>query len=541
MPRLYADLALLDGKVVTLDQNESIFESIAFKWGRIIAVGGREDVEVLIDDKTKIIDLMGRTVIPGFIDSHCHMIATGLSLVAGAVDLSEEAGVKSIADLQKKLAEKAKSIPEGEWVIGVKEDDSKLAEKRHPTRMDLDEACPNHPCIISTVGGHFSVANSIAFEIAGISKDTPDPVGGVFERDPETNELTGGVHEKARELFMDGASYPWSPKRNSSVEGAKKILNENAASGITCVYDMVDGAQIRTALDLKNKGELPVRIRMDVTIELLEDMDRLGIYRGLGDEWLRICGLKMFFDGAISARTAAVKEPYLHKENFYGVMATTEELARETILKAYAAGYRISAHANGDQAIPMYLDIMEEAQDKHPREDPRNRVIHCTVVNRKLINRIKELGLLPTIFGAYPYYHGDKILPAFGKERLERMFAARSFMDAGILVAAHSDHSASPFPPLMGIHSLVNRRSKSGNEVGFSQRLSVVEALKLYTINAAYHSFDEDQLGSIEVGKLADVVILGKDILTANPEEIIDIPIDMTIIDGKIIFKRDDV
>jgi predicted amidohydrolase YtcJ len=219
-------------------------------------------------------------------------------------------------------------------------------------------------------------------------------------------------------------------------------------------------------------------------------------------------------------------------------MATTREEMRETILKAYRSGYRISAHANGDRAIEMFLDIVEEAQERYPRDDPRNRDIHCTVVNPSIIKRIKELGVLPTIFGAYPYYHGDKILPAFGAERLERMFTARSFIDAGIKVSAHSDHSASPFPPLMGIHSLVNRKTAKGTPIGTSQKITVTEAIRLYTINAAYQSYDEDVMGSIEVGKYADFVVLGKDILTTPPEKIKDIPVDMTVVGGRIVYHR---
>jgi hypothetical protein len=186
----------------------------------------------------------------------------------------------------------------------------------------------------------------------------------------------------------------------------------------------------------------------------------------------------------------------------------------------------------------MTLDVLEEAQEKWPRKDPRNKIIHCTVVTKEIIARMKRLGILPTIFGPYAYYHGDKIMPAFGAERLERMFAARSFLDAEIKVSAHSDHTASPYPPLMGIHALVNRRTAKGLPIGVSQKISVMEALKLYTINAAYQSFEEDVLGSIEPGKLADVTVLGKDILTVPPETIMDIPIDMTIVGGKIVYQR---
>jgi len=535
--RISLDLALLNGKIVTVDRKGTVAEALAVKFGRILAVGTDDEVKRLIGSETKVIDLKGRTVVPGFIDSHCHMISAGMASMS-AVDLSEEAGVKSINDLKARLREKAAKTPQGESISGVKEDDSKLQEKRHPTRWELDEAAPNNPVMISTVGGHYSVANTKAFEVAGITKDSADPIGGVFERDSRTGELTGGLHEKAIEVIMSTGTYRKELSRILAVEAAEQILQQNAATGITCVYDLADRPQIRAVLDLKNQGKLPIRFRMDLPIDLFPEMNKLGIMQGLGGDWVRICGLKFFFDGAISARTAAVSEPYLNKPDFYGVMATTEEAARRKILEACEAGYRISSHANGDRAINMYLDIMEEAQAKYPRIDARNRIIHCTVVNPEIVARIKKLEMLPTIFGAYPYYHGDKLLPAFGEKRLEWMFAARSFLDAGLKVSAHSDHSASPFAPLMGIHALVNRKARSGKPLGQTQRITVMEALKLYTINAAYQSFDENSLGSLEAGKLADMVVLGKDLLSSPSEKIIDISIDMTIVGGKTVYVR---
>jgi predicted amidohydrolase YtcJ len=530
-----ADLVLINGKIVTMDREESIAEAVAVKYGRFLKVGGNGEVDRLRGAGTEVIDLKGRTVVPGFIDSHCHMMSVGASRML-TVDLSEEAGVHSIAGLVERLRARAAETPKGEWVSGYQEDDSKLAEKRHPTRWELDEASTEHPVLISTVGGHFYMANSMAFEVAGVTKDTPDPVGGKFDRDPETGELTGGVHEKALDVLRpEGVSLP---TRDQSREGAKQMLTECAQHGLTCVYDTVERSEIRAAIDLKNRGELPIRVRMDVAIDLFPELEKLGIYRGLGDDWLRICGLKFFFDGAISARTAAVTEEYLNKPGFYGVMATTPEIARKTLEDAYSQGYRVSCHANGDAAIALYLEIMEELQRKYPRDDPRNRDIHCTVITPELVQRIKQLGILPTIFGPYPYYHGDKLLPAFGEERLERMFAARSFLDAGVTIAAHSDHPCAPYPPLMAIHALVNRVTRKGRPIGQSQRVSVVEALRLYTVHSAYQQLDEDRLGSIEEGKLADMVVLGRDILTVPTMEIIDIPVDMTIIDGRVVYKR---
>ena len=529
-----ADTAYINGKIITMDENESIAEAVAIKFSRFVKIGSTEEINKIVGEDTSVIDLHGMTVVPGLIDSHCHMMAVGAQR-RKYVDLSQEAGIHNIDDLVERLRDRAAVTPKGKWILGHQEDDSKLAEKRHPTRWELDEASTEHPIMISTVGGHFYMTNSLAFKQAGVNKDTKDPVGGKFDRD-KNGELVGWLHEKALDIILPDEVT--EPTREEAREGAREVLTECAEVGLTCVYDTVDKYQIRAALDLANSGELPIRMRMDIGIDLFPTLHKLGIYRGLGDDWLRVCGLKFFFDGAISARTAAVTEEYLNKPGFYGVMATTREIATKTIMDAYKEGYRISAHANGDRAIEMYLDIIEETQKSYPRKDPRNRDIHCTVITPKLVQRIKKLGILPTIFGPYVYYHGDKLIPAFGEERLERMFAARSFLDSGVKIAAHSDHPCAPYPPLMAIHGLVNRRTKAGKPIGQSQKVSVMEALKLYTIHSAYQQLDEDKLGSIEEGKLADMVVLGEDILTVKTETIKDIPVMMTIIDGDVVYQR---
>ncbi len=532
---MYPDLILYNGKIISLDKENSIVEAVAIKFGYIVKVGTNDDILNTEGSLTQKIDLKGKTLIPGLIDSHSHMIASGIARLI-YVDLSEEAGVRSIKDLQEKLGERVNETPEGEWIFGYQEDDAKLIEKRHPTRQELDTISTKHPILITTVGGHFWIANTKAFDSGNVTKDTPDPVGGKFDRDSQTGELTGGFHEKALNLIRNSEDPPYS--RELAQKGAFQILQECAALGLTTIYDTVEASHIRAVLDLKNQGTLPIRVRMDANIELITNLDEVGIYRGFGDDWLRLCGLKYFFDGAISARTAAVSEPYLNKPNFFGVMATTREIAQKILEAAYQKGYRISAHANGDRAIDLFLDIMEELQGKYPRDDPRNRDIHCTVVNPRIISRIKKLGILPTIFGPYPYYHGDKLIPAFGEKRLEWMFAARSFLDSNIILSAHSDHPCAPNSPLMAIHSLVNRKTKMGKNIGSTQKISVQEALRLYTINAAYHSFDEEKLGTIEEGKLADFVLLGEDILHIDESKIKDIPIEMTFVGGKIVYQK---
>ncbi len=531
---MYADLVLRGGKIVTMDEGETTAEAVAVKYGRIVAVGKDADVKPLVGKETRVIELKGRMVIPGLMDSHSHMADEGTGRIR-FVDLSQEAGVKSVKDIQERLAARAEKTPKGQWIFGYQEDDSKLAEKRHPTRWELDVASKDRPISVSTVGGHFSILNSKAYELAGVTKATPDPVGGKYDRDAK-GEITGGAHEKALDVLIPREAQEPTPEQ--SMEGAKSILRDCASVGITCVYDLVDRPQIRALIDLNTRGELPIRMRMDAILDLFPQLNATGVHQMFGDDMLRLCGLKFFFDGAISARTAAVTEEYCDKPGFYGVMSTTPEIAEDLLGKAYAAGYRLSCHANGDRAIALYLDIMERLQKKYPREDARNRDIHCTVITPALVAKIKRLKILPTIFGPYPYYHGDKLLVPFGAERLERMFAARTFLDAGIKVAAHSDHPCAPYPPMMAIHAMVNRTTKAGKPIGQSQRITVMEAIRLYTINSAYQSFDEDILGSIEEGKLADFVILGRDILTVPTQEIKDTPIDATIVGGKIVYEK---
>jgi len=533
-------MVLLNGKVVTMDVKESIAEGVAVGSGRILAAGSSGEIESLARPGTKIIDLQGRTVIPGLIESHCHLTwGEGTVRAMGIIDGSYEAGVRSIADIQARIAEQVKTKRKGQWISVAKEDDSKLAENRHPTKWDLDKVAPDHPVIIDTVGGHFAVVNSKAFELAGISKESPDPVGGRFERNLKTGELTGWIHERARQAILP-EGYGTEPTLEQAVEGIRWMTQQYAASGLTCANDggIRQGVFIRAFQVLLARGELPIRIRIDPRCELMPHLTALGIREGFGNEMLKVCAVKITADGAISARTAAVAEPYLHRPNYYGELAITKEELRNIVMEGYPQGYRFAIHANGERAINMALDVLEEAQEKYPRRDARNKIIHCTVVTPEIVSRMKKLGILPTIFGPYPYYHGDKIMPAFGADRLERMFAARSFLDAGIRVSAHSDHTASPYPPLMGIHALVNRRTAKGLPIGTSQKISVMEAIKLYTINAAYQGFEDDLSGSIEPGKFADMTVLGGDILTARPETIKDIPIDMTIVSGTAVYQK---
>ena len=531
-----ADLVLLNGKIVTVDFRENIAEAVAVRCGKFLAVGKNEKVKTFIDKGTTVIDLQGKTVIPGIIDSHGHLAQSAVQLTH--IDCSLDGGVKSIKDIQDRVAERVKTTPKGEWIQGDKFDDSKLAEKRLPNKWDLDEVAPNHPIFLTYAGWHIYVANSKALEVCGVIKNTPDPPGGRLDRNPETGELTGILYEQAGKLVQPPFTY------DELVEGIRQLSKLFVSAGITCFYDsyfprghLGVESWIRAYQEILSNNELPLRIRLDINDQWMTHVEKLGLLPGFGNDMLKIGGIKIAVDGAISGFTAAVAEPYLHKPNYYGMMTITNEELKKFVMSGHKAGLRLSAHVNGERAINAFLDAIEEALEQYPRKNHRHRCIHCTLVNPNIIERMKKLSVIPTIFGTFIYFVGDKMLPAYGAERAERMFAARSMLDAGLKVSAHSDYSAAPYSPLMGMHTLVNRRTREGQAYGLKQRISVMEAIKLYTINAAYHSFEEDTLGSIEPGKFADMVVLGEDILTVPRDAIKEIPIDITIIGGNLVYR----
>ena len=314
-----ADVVLYNGKVVTVDARESVAEAAAVKSGKLLAVGSNEEITALIEAETKAIDLKGRTMIPGFIESHCHMSSReGLQRVMGIIDGSHEAGVRSLADILAKVAEQAKSKSKGEWIHVHKEDESKLAEKRHPNRWDLDKVAPHHPVMVTTVGGNFAMVNSKAFEVAWVTKDTPEPMGGRFEKDPTTGALTGWIHENAIEVLqpVEGGR---EPNLKEAMEGIRWMAEQYVASGLVYAYDVVtQGIITRAYQELLSRGQLPLRIALEIYHELMPHLVQLGITQGFGDAMLKIGGIKIFADGAISTRTAAVAEPYLDRPDHRG-------------------------------------------------------------------------------------------------------------------------------------------------------------------------------------------------------------------------------
>ncbi|MDX1577741.1 MAG: amidohydrolase [Gemmatimonadota bacterium] len=521
----HADLVVRGGTIYTVDDPPRA-EALAVKAGRFLAVGSDDDVSNLIGPNTEVVDAGGMTVVPGFIDAHNHPSSAGIRHLTQV-----DTNLRSIEAIQSALAERAQNTPEGEWVVGFLYDDTKLAEGRPLTRDDLDEAVPNHPVSVTHRGGHTSVYNSRAFELAGITVETPDPPGGHFYR--EDGELTGKVAELARRPLQ--ALIPGETTREERAEGVALIGRMMAGAGLTSVHETGGGTQGLVAFqDAYEAGDLRLRTYYFPSGRsgLFRSLKAAGIRTGFGDPMLRIGAVKYGADGSASERTMAMRTPYVGRPDDYGILTMTQEEVHEAVDDAVRHGFQIGIHANGDRTIDMCLNAYERAQREMPQADPRFRLEHCSLVDEPLLERIAAIEAIPTPFYTYIHYHGEK-WNEYGADKMEWMFAHRSFLDHGIRAAGASDYPPGPFQALMAIQSMVTRKDMSGRVWGPSQKISVEEALRVCTIHGAYASFEEDLKGSIRAGKLADFVILAEDPHEADPDRIKGIEVVRTVLGGR--------
>ncbi|MFQ5705560.1 MAG: amidohydrolase, partial [Gemmatimonadales bacterium] len=422
------DLVVLNARVYTVDEAVPRAEAFAVKNGRFTAVGSSDDVGNLVTGVTQVIDAGGMTVVPGFIDAHCH--PTGVRELTGV-----NVNLRTVDEVKAVLHEKAKKTPPGYWVSGYMYDDTKL--DRPVTRRDLDNAAPNHPAMVGHRGGHTGVYNSKAFELAGVTAETPDPRGGKFYR--ENGELTGKVAERARRVF-GGVGQREPVTRETRQAGIKFISEQMTKAGLTSVHHTGAGSDSLTALqDAYRAGEMRFRMYMFPNSGLYRILNQSGIRTGYGDEWLRIGAVKYGADGSASERTMRMSTPYVGRPNDYGILTMNQEEIHEAVEDAHRNGWQIGIHANGDVTIDLVLNAYERVQRMWPRSDARHRIEHCTLVNPDLLQRIKAVEAIPTPFYTYVYYHGDK-WGEYGQEKLRWMFAHRSFLDYGIPVAAASDY-----------------------------------------------------------------------------------------------------
>ena len=525
-----ADIVIQNANIITIDPSNPRARALAIRDGRFIAIGDRDDIADLVGPGTQVMDLAGKTVLPGFIDAHIHVLSSGIRHVM-AVDCD----LPTISAIQGALRDWAKDTPAGDWVQGFKFDDTKTQENRFLSRQDLDAASTRHPIMVSHRAGHVFYLNSKALEVAGFNRDTPDPTGGRFGRDPDTGELTGVVYERAIEPVRYGHLPPVTPEVRR--QGLRCICQMLTRVGLTSVHDArVTNDELLTYQEGRDSGDLTLRAYLLMSADHFPALRDAGLKTGFGDERLRLGGVKMVADGAIATRTAYLSEPYIGSPCDHGILAMSAEETESQVMEMHRAGFQVCIHANGDLTIDMVLTAYEKAQSAYPRPDPRHRIEHCTLVNPDLLRRMEALGCVATPFCTYVYYHGEK-MPFYGEDRLRWMFAQRSFLDSGVISTGATDYPPGPFEPLMGIQSCVTRTDSSGRVWGPNQKVSVEEALKIYTINGAYASFEERIKGSIEVGKLADLVVLGADPTQVDPFTIKDIPVERTIVGGATVYE----
>ena len=526
------ELILHNGNFLTMDARQPRAEAVAIAGGRILAVGADVDILEFATADTKKLDLGGQTAVPGFIDGHCHPAYSGRRHLRFI-----DCDLRSIAAIQDAVRERAAKTPPGEWVCGFKYDDTKTAERRFITREDLDAAAPDHPVFIGHRGGHTGYVNSLALQKAGISEKSRDPEGGRFERDPATGRLTGRLLERAAEIFETTIPAFGSTSREEDREAIKLITQMFAKAGVTSSTDAYGSPDdLRAYQDAREAGELHARIYCMIGYTQLERMIAAGIRTGFGDEWIRVGGMKATCDGSISERTARLSQPYVGRPDDFGMIVADADELYAYAGKAHEAGWQVGVHANGDVGIGMVLDLYERLQRERPCRDPRFRIEHCTVINDNLVQRMKALGVIPTPFSTYVYFHGEK-MQEYGAERLDSMFALRSFIDAGIRPTLASDYPPGPFEPMMALQSMVTRTDITGKTWGPRQKITVEEALRVCTLNGAYASFEEHQKGSLEPGKLADVVVLGRNPLEEDPASLVTIPVERTMVGGNWVYE----
>jgi len=533
----FVDVVYVNGKVITMDRKSTQAEAVAVKEDKIVAVGSSKKIRTLVNSGTRVVDLRGKTLLPGFYDAHSHFPGSGIVALYRVDCSSPPMGkMREIDDIIQALKKKAEETPKREWIIGRGYDDTLLKEGRHPTRYDLDKASSEHPIWITHISGHLGVANSLALEMAEVTKDTPQSEGGIIRKNPETGEPNG--------IFEEGPAMQHVTKLLPSLTDEQWIkalewaVVDYAEDGVTTIVIAGGGKKAVTRLQKAlEQGLLPLRVICMVNKQFKDTLTE-----DFGNNMLKIGAIKMFQDGSIQGYTGYLSKPY-HKPfmgdaSYRGYPLRSRKNLTAMVKEAHKAGYQIAIHGNGDAAIDDIIYAFREAQEEFPRQDTRHRIEHCQMAREDQLDAIKELGITPSFFVSHTYYWGDRHRDIFlGPERAFRISPLRSAIDRGIRFTIHCDTPVTPMKPLLAVWAAVNRLSTGGKVIGPEQRIKPIEALRAVTIDAAWQNFEEEIKGSIEVGKLADFVILSENPLTVGPMKIKDIQVLETIVGGKTVYK----
>ncbi|SEH98483.1 hypothetical protein SAMN05192559_106273 [Halobacillus karajensis] len=528
-----ASKVFINGEVVTVDHNFSVQEALAIKGRHILDVGSTSHMMSLVDNETEVIDLEGRSLLPGFIDSHAHLELYGTNQLG--VNLKN---VKDIDNVIEKLKERAKATPNGAWIRGWGYNQNQLAEQRHLTKWDLDKVSTSHPIIVVRTCGHISCVNSKALEIAGLTNTSKDPSGGSYLR--KGGELTGLLLEAAHMEMFQLADY----SEDDVMLGLQTASDHFLQKGITSAHDAGGYGSKHISYLQKAVQEGKIQQRLYVMFGSLYDSPAVveaglksGITTGLGNEYFRIGPAKVFIDGSSSGPTCKTRKPYTSNPEDSGILYMNQEELDSHLLPSHKAGWQITSHAMGDEAVDMLLHTIERALDQKPASQHRHRLEHAGITPPDLLQRIQTTQALPIPNPAFLYEFGDGYLRDYG-ERVHHFFPLKSYSELGIPFAIGSDSPITTVDPLVGIHAAVNRKSKQGNTIGADQMITVEEAIRAYTWGGAYASFEEEIKGSLEAGKLADLTLLDQSILSCAPENLKDIQVEMTVLDGNIVYEK---
>jgi predicted amidohydrolase YtcJ len=539
-PPLAADLVLVKGAIWTGNPKQPTAEALAVRGDRIVAVGTTQEISALVGPQTKVHDLAGRRVVPGFYDSHVHFLSSGMRLAE--VQLKDAASEEEMGRL---LREFDKKLPPGRWMVGGDWDHDRALGGKLPTAELIDRHVKDRPVLLRRYDGHMAVANSEALKRAEITADTKDPSGGVIYRKQGTREPTGLLRDNAMSLV--DRLIP-APGEDEIIEAVREAQREAREVGVTSVQDM-DGSGSGTRRQLfrlyqrlARAGNLTVRIDLRWPLSDWKMLADLGVEADFGNPWVRIGGVKGFVDGSLGSSTAKMFKPFLNEPGSTGVWVTPREKLREYILGADKAGLSVAVHAIGDEANATLLDIFEEVAKLNGPRDRRFRIEHAQHLRPEDLARFGKLGVIPSLQPFHIIDDGRWAEGRIGAERCATSYACRGLIDGGARLAFGSDWAVAPLNPLPGIAAAVHRRTLDGKHPdGWHprQKITVEEALTAYTLGSAYAGFQEKERGTLEVGKLADCVVLDRDILAAGERDRIDqTRVDVTMVGGKIVYER---
>ncbi len=529
---LMADMVLLNGKIFTVNPAQPWVQAVAVRDGKFVAVGNDHEVKKLIGGNTEVIDLQGRLALPGFNDAHLHFANGGLYLLG--IDLRPARDEREFVRILKEYIYK---VPKGEWITGGNWDHENWPSKKHPRRELIDAVTPDHPVLVSRLDGHMALANTLALKRAGITRDTPDPQGGEIVRDGKTGEPTGILRDTAMDLVGDVIPPLSHDQRERAIRAAMRHAQE---LGVTSVQDNSSAEDLAIYQELLRKGELGVRVNAWRGADFTGDFQRLGVRAPYGDPFLRLGTVKLFVDGSMGAGTALFFSPYADDPATSGLPIHTREQLDALVAAADKAGLQIAAHAIGDEANAWILDAFTKARAANGGRDARHRVEHAQVVRDEDVARFRELGVVASV---QPCHCIDDMRWAEKRigARVSDAYRWRSFMDAGVRLAFGTDWDVEPLDPRLGLYAAVTRELPGGGPAGGwhpREKLAMEQAIEAYTLGSAYAEFQERSKGSIEIGKLADMAVMEKDLFAIAKKEILGTPVALTILNGKVVFRR---